>query len=139
MTDIIEGLRAVLLANAGVSAAAGARIYPVQLPQGDRGPSLVLTRVSGLGDYNMQGASGLSRPRVQVDAWATTPDAARSLGHLAKLALSGFAGTVTIGAYSPAHTIVIQGVFFDIERDTYDELAKLFGSSRDYFVWYAER
>jgi len=137
--DIRPALRALLLADTAISAAVGgSRIYPVLLPQGQRLPSIVYHRVSGIGDHHMQGPSGLNQPRIQIDCWAQSQDAAVSLADLVKSKLDGFAGTVLWGSSSPQNETVIQGAFYDTEFEDYDDVAKLYRVSRDYLVWYEE-
>jgi hypothetical protein len=131
--DIRPALTAFLLADAGIAAAVGTRVYPVRLPQGTAAASVVYNRISAIGDHTMQGASGLARPRIQIDCWAPTHDAATALANLVKDALDGFRGPMGNG-------VQVQGAFFDSERDLpFDDDGKLYGVSRDYLVWYEER
>lgn len=58
-------------------------------PQGDGKPSLVLSRITGIPDYHMQGPSGLVRSVVQADCWAGTFSSAVTLGRAVKARLSG--------------------------------------------------
>ena len=127
---------AFLLADDTIASMVGNdRIYPLRLPQGDRGPSIVYSRVSGLGDHHMQGPSGLTRPRFQIDAWAPSADDATRLADLVKARLDGYRGPMTGGSV----TVAVQGVFFDTEREDYDEDAELYRISRDYLIWFEER
>lgn len=121
-----------MLADSGIASAVGSsRIYPVLLPQGQRNASLVYTRASGIGDHTMTGASGLARPRFQIDAWAATADAAQSLADLVKARIDGYSGIMG--------SVEVQGVFCDMEREGYDDDVQLFFVGRDYFIWFAER
>jgi hypothetical protein len=79
----------------------------------------------------MQGASGLARPRYQIDAYAPKADDANALADLVKARLDGYRG--------PMGAITVQGVFFETERDDYQADAKLYRASRDYFIWFEER
>jgi hypothetical protein len=97
--------------------------------QGSTLPRIVLHRVSGGVDYTMDGPSGYSRPRVQVDCYAATVGAAKLLARQVKAALSGWKS----GA--------ILGVFLTTERDlTPDtEGATTVGRvSLDFFVHHQE-
>lgn len=137
--DIRPALRAFLLADAQVSAmVGGARIFPLKLPQGVREPSVVYSRITGFGDHHMAGASGLTRPRFQVDAWAESVDAATRLADLVKDRLDGYRGPMTVPG-SPPETVAVQGVFFETERESYDGDAELYRISRDYLIWWEER
>lgn len=139
IADIRVGLRAYLIDDAAVAAVAGARVYSAVFPQGIIEPTVVFHRVSGLGDYHMLGPSGISRPRFQIDCWAQTIDAAVTLANLVKDRIDGFRGTWLWGEDSPAEGIVIQGVFYDQEREMFDNDMKMFLCSRDYLIWHAER
>lgn len=139
LADVRVGLRAYLLADGAISSAVGgARIYPIKLPQGQTLASIVYTRISGQGDHHMQGPSGLSRPRIQIDCYSLSLDTAAALANLVKERIDGFRGAMLWGENSPAEAIQVQGIFFDSERETYDAVTNLYGVSRDYFVWYEE-
>lgn len=147
LQDVRVGLRAYLLGetaiaariDSGAAASLRYRLFPVKLPQGETRDSIVYSRISGLGDHHMQGPSGLARPRIQIDCWAQSLDAAVSLANLVKERLDGFKGSMLWGDNSPAEAIVVQGIFFDSEREDYDDTAKLYRVSADYFIWFAER
>lgn len=140
LADIRVGLRAYLLDDAMISAAVGgARIYPIQLPQGQKLASIVYTRISGQGDHNVEGPSGLNRVRVQIDCWAATADAADLLSRQVKERIDGYRGAMPWGDESPAEAIVVQGIFFDSEREDWDETAQMYRASKDYVVWFGER
>lgn len=143
LKDIRPALRAFLLADSAIAAATvetgGAtwRVYTVKLPQGKTAPSIVFTRISGIGDHHNEGPSGLARPRIQIDVWAggENPDAAAVLADLVKDRIDGYRGVMGSGDYA----VNIDGVFFDSEREDFDDTASLWRVSRDYFIWYKER
>ena len=87
----------------------------------------------------MDGSTGLARPRYQIDAWSPNPDVAAALGNTIKEVLGGYRGTVAFGSNSPQDTVVVRGVFMEASRDTYDSDNKLYGKSRDFIIWFAER
>lgn len=138
MKDIRPGLFAFLAAdsviNPLVTTGGISRIYPIRLPQGEKLASLVYTRISGQGDYTMQGASGYTRPRYQIDAWAPSAGAANALASAVKDALDGFKGAMGTGA----NAIDVQGVFCADQRESYDDVVQLYGVSRDYFIHHGE-
>lgn len=137
--DLRPALRAYLLADGQISAVVASRIYPTKLPQGTTLASIVYSRISGVGDHHSQGASGLARPRMQIDCWASTVDGADTLGRLVKARIDGFGGAMPYGSNSPQDEIAVQGVFFQSERDDYDDAAKLHRVSQDYVIWFEER
>lgn len=140
LADIRVGLRAYLLGESAISTAVGgSRIYALRLPQGQVQDSIVYSRISGIGDHTMQGATGLARPRVQIDCWSADLDRANALANLVKQRIDGFRGSILWGENSPSEAIVVQGIFFDSEREDYDDTAKLYRVSRDFLIWFGER
>jgi len=136
--DIRAGLFAFLRDDVAigplVTAGGIARIYPVRLPQGIKLASIVYTRISGQGDYTMEGPSGYSRPRYQIDAWAPAVDAASTLANAIKDTLDGFTGAIGSGANS----VFVQGVFVSDEREDYDDIVQMYRVSRDYVIHHGE-
>lgn len=135
MKDIRPALKSFLLGSAPIAAAAGTRIYPIKLPQGTTGASIVYNRVSGGGDYHFQGLSGFAKHRFQIDAWAPTAQAATDLADLVRDRIDGYRGDM--GADSPP-VVTVQGVFMVDQREDYDDEAKLHRMSRDYFIDFME-
>lgn len=140
LADLRVGLRAYLLDDSTISAAVGGvRVYPIKLPQGQTLTSIVHTRISGQGDHHMEGPSGLNRGRVQIDCWSTSADAADLLARQVKERIDGYRGSILWGDDSPEEAIVVQGIFFESEREDFDDVAQMYRSSKDYIVWYEER
>lgn len=146
LADIRVALRTYLIADAAIAAVidSGAtapvryRAFSIKLPQGENRTSIVFTRVSGLSGVTSSGREGLTRPRIQIDCWAPTADAACSLADLVKERIDGFRGAVQWDDNSPGNAITVQGVFMDMEREDYDDAAKLYRMSRDYLIWFEE-
>ncbi len=134
MKDIRPALREFLLGDSGIAAVVVARVYPVVLPQGVKLASVVYTKISGFGDYKMQGPTGLAHPRYQLGAWAPTFDAATALANLVKDRIDGYSGPMGSGA----NLVTVQGVFCADERESYDDIVQLYGVSRDFFIWNEE-
>lgn len=148
LQDLRVGLRAYLLDDATIAAAidSGAsatpryRFFPVKLPQGEVRASIVVSRISGQGDHHMEGASGLNRTRVQIDCWATTADAADLLARQVKERIDGYRGSMLWGEDSPAEAIVVQGIFYESEREDWEEGPPArYRSGKDYLIWFEER
>lgn len=139
MADVRLGLRAYLLADGSISSAVGgSRIHPIKLPQGQTTDSIVYTRISAQGDHHMEGASGLVRTRIQIDCYSLSANSAVTLANLVKERIDGFRGDMAWDENSPANAVTVQGIFFDSERESFDDLTKLYGVSRDYLVWFKE-
>lgn len=150
LQDIRVGLRAYLLDDAtiaasvdsGASASPRYRVFAIKLPQGEARASIVYSRISGQGDHHMQGASGLNRTRIQIDCWAPLAagaDAADLLARQVKERIDGYRGSILWGDDSPEEAIVVQGIFFESEREDFDDVAKMYRSSKDYLIWFEER
>jgi hypothetical protein len=138
MKDIRPGLFAFFAADSVigplVTAGGSSRIYPIVLPQGVKLASIVYTRISGQGDYTMQGPSGYAAPRYQIATWAPTADAAVRLANAIKDAFDGFSGAIGTGN----DAVFVQGVFCASQRETYDDVVQMYGVMRDYFVHHGE-
>lgn len=131
-------LRTYLLADSAISDLVGGdRIYPQILPQGMEDDSVAYTRVSEQSDHHMQGPSGLCSGRFQINAWSKNADDACTLADLIKARIDGFSGEIEFG--DADESIVVQGIFAADGRELYDDVKAMFGMSRDYLVWYAER
>lgn len=131
MKDIRPALRTLLLSDPTVSGmVGGARIYPTILPQGQRQPSIIYNRVSGIFPFELDASAGVVQNLMQVDSIAVSNDDANNLANAAHDVLSGFKGEVS--------TVVIQGIFQTNERDIYDGTVQLYRVSRDYSIWFVE-
>jgi hypothetical protein len=140
IADLRPALTAYLLADATISAAVGGeRIHPGILPQGERRPTIVYNLVSEVTDHHLQGPSGLVMVRMQIDAWAQTPDAADALARAIKLRIDGAAGDWPYGDGSPPDTLQVQGAFADTARWDYQADIGMHRASRDFLIHYGER
>jgi hypothetical protein len=128
--SIASDLRTYLLADATLTTLVGTRMYPLKLPQAPTMPAIIYTWISGARVHSTDGPSGLSNPRVQFDCWAQTYLEAEALLEALRKRLDGFQGT--------AGSSWIQAVFFETERDGYDDDTELYRRSADFFVWYEE-
>lgn len=128
-----ESFVALLLAASGLSALVSARIFWGKAPQSVAAPYVVLSRVSGIPDYHLQGPSGLVQSRVQADCYGTTYASAKGVARQVEARLSGFRG--------PHGTTQFDGVFKVGERDLYNDdptPAALHAVSMDFTLWHKE-
>lgn len=139
LADPRVGLRAYMLDDAGIAALVADRVYAVIARQGQREPHIVVHRISGVGDHHMQGPSGLTQSRVQIDCYALDLDVASTLANLVKERLDGFHGSILWGEDSPAEAIVVQGIFFAGIGEDYHDATQLYRVRPDFLVWYSER
>lgn len=133
---IQQAIRQHLTANGGVSALVATRVHPQVLPQRPTYPAVRYAVIDTPRDMHMQGASGLTWPRVQIDGFAQTYAAAVELAKAIRLAMNGFQGTMGTGP-----GVEVDAVFLVDERDLYDddtELEGLYGISQDFEIHHHE-
>lgn len=106
-------LRALLLSDAGLSAACGGRVHWQTAPQGGALPVLVLNRVSVVPAYTFGGEDALRSTRVQIDVWARTYAEAADIAATLRGLLSGFSGNFGETRF--------QGIFLGALRDFRDD------------------
>lgn len=127
-----EALRAILASDAGVAALVSSRVYWGLAPQSVTGDFLALYVVSGNRDYHMGGASGLRETRVQVDCWASSYGAAKTIARAVESAISGFSGSQSGKAF--------RGAFINSERDDNEsdtaDTASRYRTSLDLIIWH---
>lgn len=126
VTTIEEALKKVLTDNAGVAAILAGRVYPVILPQNVTYPALAYQKVTGAPDMALDGESGLTRNRFQIDAYGETYAAVRGLSKAVRTALNGKKFTVD--------AVRIGSVVMISERDFYEE--KTYRVSMDFSIWH---
>ena len=123
-----EVIRAILRADAGVTALVGQRINFGSRPQGEPLPALALSVPSDIEAATLDGASGLNDARIQVNCAAMSYGEARRLERAVRSALHGYSGGI------------LQGVFHAGSRDFREggtnEAERLFGFSVDFSISY---
>ena len=147
MIALIEsGLVARLKSDAAVSALVGSRIRPLTLQQGETLPALVYQKISDVPDYAMGGQTGLAAARIQIASWtdgqmndgSSGYSQAKRLAEAVRLCLSGWRGTVAVGADS----VEVDWVELDNQTDLYDPEAgrglPMYAVISDYMVAYRQ-
>ena len=123
-----EALIAKLLATSGITSLVSTRIRPGMRAQTDAAPFIVVNTLPGGRKYNMDGESNLREAWVQIDGYATTWLAAKTIARAVILTLSG------VGFVQGAYTF--QGLFLDAERDGFEDAdPKLYKTSLVFRVW----
>jgi hypothetical protein len=84
-----EQLISRLVGNAGVTAIAGNRISWGSRPQAQDTPDVLLTKVSGGDNYDLQGITAIRQSRVQIDCYAEQFQDVTLLGRAVRECLSG--------------------------------------------------
>lgn len=126
---IESAIRHILVNDATVKTLT-TRIFPVTIPQDPIYPLILYTKISGMRDHILQGPSGFAHPRFQIDAFAETYTAAKSLANAIRKALDGYRGTVL--------DTRIGSCLIDSERDIYESEIKIYRVSQDYLIWCEE-
>jgi hypothetical protein len=128
-TTIEEAIHDILVTDSSVKAIT-TRCYPSTLPQNPTYPLILYAKVTGERINDLSGPSGMAHPRFQIEAWAETYAAAKSLANAIRVCLNGYRGTsgaVQIGSF------LIQS-----ERDIYEPEAACHRVVMDYAIWHNE-
>jgi hypothetical protein len=133
-----EALTSLLLDDAMLGALVGDRIHWVTRPQGSDLPAVVLNKIDALPDYTMQGPSGLSSNRIQVDCLAASYGEVKAVARAVAAILSGLDETIGDGN-SPERLDVLRGGFQQGERENFElssGQAGVFSVSLDFIIWH---
>jgi hypothetical protein len=125
-------LRTHLVNDSDVSAIVGSRVYPMRLPQGFDLPAISYQRVSGDRSKDLQGSTGHTEPRIQIDCWAKSYGEIKNLAEKLRLSLDRFTGDLGGGQY--VHHVSLEG-----ERDMFEEETEILHVSQDYMISYNEQ
>jgi hypothetical protein len=120
-------LRQLLAGDAAVAALVGDRVYTEVLPQAGEVPAIVFTEVGADEDVALDGPTGATSARLQIDSWAKTRAEATSLGRAVRAALAGHVGA--------AAGLEVELVAFVTERWDFDAETGLYRTSQDFDVW----
>jgi len=95
------------------------RVYPLTMPQNPTFPAIVYTRVSINPENRLEGGSSLDQIRIQIDSYAKTYSAVKSLAESVRSAMeaASFKGTL------------------QLEQDFYEPDLGLYQVTQDYYVW----
>ena len=105
-----QALIAKLLADGGISALVGNRVFPISRDQASALPAVTFGTVSNVPIYTNDGEAGIAEARMQIDCWGASYPSAKLTAQAVKSALSAFFGTV--------EGVVFQYVLLDGERDS---------------------
>jgi len=95
LPEIEEALVAHLLAQPGLTALIGNRLYPDLLEDDTSLPAVVYLNVSDTKDHTLAGQLDLESPVIQFTAYATTKAGAKAVAAQLKTALSDYHGTLS--------------------------------------------
>ncbi len=105
---ILDEIKALLVADAGVLAQVGTRIYDTVLPRGYTLPAVVYHTVTAPGGYTMAGAANPSERTAQFDFYAGVATDAQLALKAVKAVLQNFKGILGGGTF-------VQATFWQME------------------------
>ena len=118
-------LYAYLSTYAGLTELVGTRVYPLVAPQAVKESYCTYQKISPGRKYSHGGFSNLSRPRIQVNCYATTYAQAKAIAVQVIAAVEAWPGASNI-----------QAAFVENEIDMYDPDTELYQVPVDFFVYY---
>lgn len=95
------------------------RCYPMTLPQNPTYPSIVYARVGSTPANVLEGGSTIDHVRIQVDAFAKTYDAAKTLAASVRSAMEAAEFKATL----------------QLDFDYYEPELDLYQVTQDFYVW----
>lgn len=126
---IEEAIHDILVTDSSVKAIT-TRCYPSTLPQNPTYPLILYAKVTGERINDLSGPSGMAHPRFQIEAWAETYAAAKTLANAIRVCLNGYRGIVG--------TVWIGSCLIQSERDIYEPEAACHRVVMDYAIWHNE-
>lgn len=123
---IEAALFAYITTDSTVSGLMSTRMYPLDLPQEPTAPCATYHRVSTTPLYTHSGDSQLDEVRIQIDSYAATVLAAKTLAGAIRDRISGHSGDM--------EGVDVQSVFMDTEQDFGDPTTDLYRVSQDYLI-----
>ena len=130
MTSLEKAVRTLLLADATIAAAVGARLYGSRMPQGVQYPAIVIHRISASRVRSLAGPSGYAIVRVQLDVWAVTYEQTKEIGDRIRAVLDGYAGTVEGVQFGNAEPVM--------EQDDFDGDVEAYRLIQDWMIGHRE-
>ena len=130
--DVAESLYARLIADAGVIALVGARVYPYELPQLPTFPAITYQLRSQPTEHiQRETYSRIKRAMFSVQCWDDSWDGAISLGNVVEDCLDGFSCSLLGGAGGVRCWITLTNA-----TDLGDEQPQWKRRILDFEVWY---
>ena len=116
--------------GSGVRAIVNTRVYPLMAPQNGAAPFIVYQRIGAERAVLSCGQSNLTSATIQLDSYAKTYSAAKSLADAVQERISNFNGTMG--------SVQVRKVFLATELDLLDVEPGLYRVSQTYTVWFVE-
>ncbi len=126
---IEQGIEQRLMADAGVSALVGNRIYPVVLPENCSYPAITYQLITSHETYTNDGPLGEVRARIQIDSWGKRYGQVKAVAQAVRVALNGFTGQLPDGTY-------VFEIECDDASDGFDAPGSLYRNQGDWMIYY---
>lgn len=124
MPTFEDDLKTHLAADSGITAVVADRVYPMKLPNAVTLPAVTYQEISDEPQTALDGTDGkLIRFRMQINCWAASYTAAKTLAELVRIRLQTGAAT-------------FKAIPLPSGQDVYEENTKRFGFYRDFAFWY---
>lgn len=120
-----------LINDSGVSGIVGDRVYPLRLPQGFTLPAISYQRISGDRAKDLQGSTGHTSPRIQIDCWTKKYSDLKNLAEKVRLSLDRFTGNLGGGQY-------VQHVSLEGETENFEDDTEIQRISLDFYISFNE-
>ena len=128
MAEFVEGLHAHLVADAGVTAAVGTRIYPITPPQGPTMPYVVYDQTAGEPGSALGADIGLVWATINFDAFAAT--------YLEALQVqTAIRSDIKRQGWTQAGVTCVDAILMDTESDYEDEVSAYVASVEYEFIY----
>jgi hypothetical protein len=128
---IEHAIRSILAKHYDIKALVGDKIYYVHAVKEVTPPYITIQKVANTRLYSHQGDSGLARPRLQINAFASTYLEAKTVVEAMVWALTGFRG-ISEGVH-------IQMCLLVSEVDLpYENQLNLYGIAVDYVIYHRQ-
>jgi hypothetical protein len=133
---IESALYSHLSTKASITALVSTRIYPQVAPESATYPFITYTVLSESHDHSMGGATGLTNPTIQIDAWADTIANRVAVSEAIRNALDGFTGNMGTENLSIRNCFLQNRANFN--ENTTEGKTPTWRSSMDFSIWHVE-
>ncbi len=120
---------------------ASAAVYFMRAPQNAVGPFIIIQRTDSERWRHINGPTGMVQAYIQIDCYAASYIAAKTLGAAVESILDGYQGTVYYGSQSPQPGVYIGGISLQHDIDTLDQTDApvLYRNLSTFLVTYRQR
>lgn len=127
MSDVAAALHSHLTTYSGLAALVSTRVYPVQLPDTPTLPAVTYQRIDTLSvQHRSSQRARFSRPRFQIDGWATSYKIAAAVREQIKAAM---------GEFRRSSDPRVDTALLKDDRDIRESSPGRWRCSMDYYIW----